>query len=343
MKIGIEILPNISSLVKLELEYVLGDNFKIDAFSNDFLFVETGDLTETIVRLFIFSRTVSRVYLVLDVFDLENKDDLYKHALNIDWVSLFSPNLSFAVVPESNTIDRVIIGKLVGQGIVDNFKKNTGTRPKVDLKNPDISILARIQDKTCILGIDITGFDLNDIHDIVSRLAILASNWSKEHRFAEVLHSGICESAYELYNFIPLKERIVDTTYVNLNIVDQERVIKLLTKQWQDTIFNVACYDPNPLDIEYKYPITSRDLYALEKDKVDNICSNLVAVTPSKNQQATTIVRLVNLIIKNEDWTTGTIICRTELMNTVPKIRTEKIVDINIRGIPSTILRIGRD
>ncbi len=343
MLIGAIIIPRTDEIVMNELGLIVEKFRPRGIFGEDILIIDPVDITETIVRLFMFSRTIFRVYLILDKFDIATKSDLYERSKAIDWASIFDVDMSFAIAPESDTLSRYDVGKLVGQGVVDRFKEEVGKRPKVDLKNPEVSIIAKIVGKECLLGVDITGFDLNDINEIVSRLIILASGLSRDDRLGEIFHNGICESAYEYINNVPLKDRIVDTTYVNLKVVEQNRVIELLSRNWEDKRDGVACYEMPNKAIKFRYPIQRKDIDFFVGDNIDIVCSNLVSTAPSKSGQDELIKRIILLMEKNSFWNNAAILCRKELIHRLQKFKCREIITINIRGITSSIIRIERE
>ena len=265
MMLGARIVPNTSNLVCMELCHILRrKDIGIRMFHDDFILFRFEDFTSDSVYIITRSRTIRNFYLVTCVFEFDDVSRLYQEALNVDWSSIFSYEQTFAVVPETKSIDRIEVGKAVGQGVVDSFLKNIGKRPRVNLSNPDIKILAKISGNRCVLAIDLIGKELNVIDDIASRLAVMAC--FSHGKFGEIYHSGICESFFEIANDLMIKERILDTPFVDLLNINQDKVLTLLSKEEGIVHREVFCYDDR--DTKYRYPIIKRQLNTFKMDQI---------------------------------------------------------------------------
>ena len=338
MWIGVEILPNSSNSVIRELSTILEREIKSYECYGDLLIFDAFDIVEDVTRIILFSRSVKTVYAIPLKFIFEKPEDLYKNTLEANWSSFFDPSLTFAVVPLTTTIDRVTVGKHVGQGIVDSFLNEINQRPKVNLRSPDIKIVAKIIDNKCVLGIDLIGFQLNNYDAIVSRLPVLTFDISETKSYSEIYHFGICESAYEILKFVPLKDRIVNTTFVSLKIIDQEKILRLLTTKWKKKSGTIICFDDYPDKIEFKYDIKSLDITTLRDNITNYLASNLVAKFPTKTAHKKAIKKILDTIRTNRTWEKFTIFCRNEFINKFANFETKKIVSLNIRGIESSML-----
>ncbi len=339
MLLGVRILPDTGVLVRRELETILNRKISIRSFTDDFIMFETDDFTVDACKIIVESKAIRGLYLVTNEFHFGDPTDLYKNALNVEWYEFFSHEHTFAVIPESKSIDRVTIGRNVGQGIVDSFISGTKKKPRVDLESPQIRILAKIVNSECLLGIDLIGRDLNDLDTICSRLTIIPCFSSTP--FGEIFHSGCCESFFELVNGYQTRERIIDTTFTDLLCIDQEKVIDLLSAPQKQIFDAVFCFDTDQKE-KTSHPIKHMPLDTFITKDIDIFGSNLTKRFPSKKAQVASINKLLELIGKNSSWVCGTILCRDESLDIIHGFDVEKLVKLNIRGISSTLIRVTR-
>lgn len=338
MEIGVEIISGSGDLVAKELSIVLEREIGHVESYDDLLLIDSSDIVGDITRIILFSRGIKTAYIVPSVFCFSSPKDLYDKTLEIDWTSFFDASMSFAIVPITNTLDRITIGKNVGQGIVDSFLGRLKQRPKVNLSSPDIRIIAKIIDDKCLLGIDLIGFSLNSLDEIISRLAVLTFDIDATKSYSEIYHSGICESVYEILGFVPLKDRITNTTFITLRIIDQEKILRLLTTRWIRENCKVICFEDHPSKTNLRYNIKLLNMSALRYNTTSYVASNLVARFPAKVPHEKAIEGILNTIKSNKTWEKFTVICRNEYINKFANFETEKIVSLNIRGIKSSML-----
>jgi putative N6-adenine-specific DNA methylase len=109
-------------------------------------------------------RTALRVLKPLRAFPARNEDDIYKGIRDIAWEGVMGPKSTLAV--ESVLVsDRYkhsgYISQKVKDGIVDRFRDRTGSRPSVDLKDPDVRIHIHLGDTHCNVSLDGSGESLH--------------------------------------------------------------------------------------------------------------------------------------------------------------------------------------
>lgn len=338
MKIGVEILPGSGGLVVKELSIILEREIRNAESYDNLLLINSSDIIEDITRIILFSRSIKTAYIIPGIFHFSSPRDLYDKTFEIDWTSFFDINMSFAIVPITDTLDRITIGKNVGQGVVDLFLDKLKRRPKVNLRSPDVRIIAKIIDDKCLLGIDLIGSLLNSLDEIISRLTVLTFDIDVAKTYSEIYHSGICESVYEIIRLVPLKDRIVDTTFVTLKIIDQEKILRLLTKKWSREDGKIICFEEHPSNAKLKYNIKLLNMSSLRYNTTNYMASNLVARFPAKIHHERAIEKILKIIKSNRTWEKFTVICRNEYINKFANFETEKIVSLNIRGIESSML-----
>jgi 23S rRNA G2445 N2-methylase RlmL len=118
-----------------------------------------GDLT-TCYRANLWSRTAHRILWQIATFDANDKDALYEGVRRINWLDHTDQHATLAVDTvgtNDNLIHSQFTSKVIKDGIVDWFRDKTGSRPDVDLQNPQFRVSARILGNECYLSWDTSG------------------------------------------------------------------------------------------------------------------------------------------------------------------------------------------
>ena len=115
-------------------------------------------------RINIRARCVHKLALVLGRGSARGLDEVYRFARSIDYSEVMRLDQSFAVRTtrvgehEYTSID---VSAAVGQAIVDSFKEAKGSRPRVDLKEPDVEVMVYVKDDEVVVGVNTTGESLH--------------------------------------------------------------------------------------------------------------------------------------------------------------------------------------
>ncbi|MBQ6586708.1 MAG: RNA methyltransferase, partial [Coriobacteriales bacterium] len=122
-----------------------------------------GDL-EAGYRACLWSRTASRVLLVIDRIDAADADALYAGAKAIAWERHLSVDSSFAV-DASGTNDALrntqYTGMRLKDALCDRFRELEGRRPNVDSAHPDVLINVALRGQRATVSIDLAGGSLH--------------------------------------------------------------------------------------------------------------------------------------------------------------------------------------
>ncbi|MEK9711121.1 MAG: bifunctional 23S rRNA (guanine(2069)-N(7))-methyltransferase RlmK/23S rRNA (guanine(2445)-N(2))-methyltransferase RlmL [Thalassolituus sp.] len=121
-----------------------------------------GDL-EIAYRVCLWSRLAGRVLLPLQDCQVDNVDDMYNAAKNVDWPALFSVDSTFRIDfhGRSNFINNTQFGaQKVKDAVVDVFRETTGARPSVD-KAGDIRIEANLRKGRLQVYLNLSGDSLH--------------------------------------------------------------------------------------------------------------------------------------------------------------------------------------
>lgn len=122
-----------------------------------------GDL-ETAYRICLWSRLASRILLKLHDFSVNNEEDLYRACYDFPWEEHFAPEQTFAV-------DATLVGAKLDHShyaalktkdaVVDRFRDQTGRRPSVDTREPDVRINLHLRRTQGSLALDLSGESLH--------------------------------------------------------------------------------------------------------------------------------------------------------------------------------------
>ncbi|MCR8432862.1 MAG: THUMP domain-containing protein [Crenarchaeota archaeon] len=340
MFLCLEIIPGTSKLVEREIRRILGQREVFDLTPN-LLLVKSDDISEDATLLSLFSRAVINLYFAPKVEECESIEDLYQLSKSIPWPDIFSFEKSFAVVPKTTDIDKKVVGRLVGQGVIDRFLEDTQKRPAVDLKSPELEIAAFIVRNKFVPAIKLFKNEMNTVTEAVNRLATLCCN--KVTGIGEIFHAGICESAFEFFNQEPQKERILESAIVNLLNVDYQKILDLVAKSWRKQMVEVFCFSDECKTTKIKYrEIRMQSIESLRSVSVSALLSNLTLLFPGKEKQREVLNRVNCLLTNNDTWEEAVLIVRADIDVDFVFNKAEKVIDIAVMGIPSRILRLSR-
>lgn len=110
------------------------------------------------------SRLVTRVLAPLVAFKCDNQQTLYNAAYSINWSDFISVEKTIAVFANvsDSSIDNSHFASLkLKDAVVDNFRDQTGIRPNIDTKNPDLWINLYLRHDDAIISIDTSGGTLH--------------------------------------------------------------------------------------------------------------------------------------------------------------------------------------
>lgn len=111
-------------------------------------------------RACLWSRTASRILLVLATVPAESADALYEGVVQLPWEDHLGPGRTLAVdfVGSSRAFNHSRFGaQKVKDAVVDRLRARTGTRPSVDLSNPDLRINVHLSREGAQVAIDLAG------------------------------------------------------------------------------------------------------------------------------------------------------------------------------------------
>lgn len=108
-------------------------------------------------------RTALKVLKPIRTFQINNEKQLYDSIRSIDWNSFITPDKSIAVDGFTNSSyfsHSKYIALKTKDAIADQFRDKFGTRPDVDIENPDLKINVHITGEECSVSLDSSGASL---------------------------------------------------------------------------------------------------------------------------------------------------------------------------------------
>ena len=110
------------------------------------------------------SRLLSRVLAPLLSFKCHTDKVLYKRASEVEWHDFLNPAQTFAVfasVSHSAMRHSKFAALRLKDAVVDTFRSQTGKRPSVDTKNPDVWLNLHIENNQATISLDTSGGSLH--------------------------------------------------------------------------------------------------------------------------------------------------------------------------------------
>ncbi|MBT8449932.1 MAG: bifunctional 23S rRNA (guanine(2069)-N(7))-methyltransferase RlmK/23S rRNA (guanine(2445)-N(2))-methyltransferase RlmL, partial [Gammaproteobacteria bacterium] len=115
-------------------------------------------------RACLWSRLANRILYPLAAADVSTPKELYDMVMTVDWGMHFDVKKSFRVDfrgTSSQLNNEPFNAMKVKDAIVDQFREETGQRPNIDLKNPDIWLHTQLHKGKCHISIDLSGPSLH--------------------------------------------------------------------------------------------------------------------------------------------------------------------------------------
>jgi 23S rRNA (guanine2445-N2)-methyltransferase / 23S rRNA (guanine2069-N7)-methyltransferase len=119
---------------------------------------------ETALRACLWSRTATRVVLVLGHFPAADKDELYSGIAEIPWEDHLAPSGTMsvdAISRRSSLSHERFVAQRTKDGVVDRLRRLSGRRPNVDRERPDVLLHLHLHKDLATVGVDLSGGGLH--------------------------------------------------------------------------------------------------------------------------------------------------------------------------------------
>lgn len=126
--------------------------------------VQFNDSLEAAYRTCLWSRIANRVFLLIAEFPANSPEELYAGIKAIDWNEHMDASSTLAVdvnVSNSNITHNHYAALKIKDAVVDFFQEAEGTRPNVEVNQPNIRINAYINKNAAQIYIDLSGDSLH--------------------------------------------------------------------------------------------------------------------------------------------------------------------------------------
>lgn len=144
-------------------------------------------------------RTAIKIIIPIHSFKVTDENDLYKKVYALDWDAYLTPDTTFAIdstVNSDNFTHSLYASQKTKDAIVDKIRDTKGTRPNVDIKDPDIRLNLHIQKDQCTMSLDSSGRSLHQrgyristniapINEVLAAGLLLMSGWDGRSDFMD--------------------------------------------------------------------------------------------------------------------------------------------------------------
>ena len=165
-------------------------------------------------------RTALKVLVPIHSFSARDEKTLYHYIRDIDWSKYLGIDNTLAidsVVHSKFFTHSKYVALKAKDAIVDQFRKKTGQRPSVDLKDPTMRINLYISHDECIVSLDSSGDSLHrrgyrksteqaPLNEVLAAGMIQLTGWPRDSHFLDPMcGSGtiLCEAAMYAFNISP--------------------------------------------------------------------------------------------------------------------------------------------
>ncbi|MGC1183184.1 bifunctional 23S rRNA (guanine(2069)-N(7))-methyltransferase RlmK/23S rRNA (guanine(2445)-N(2))-methyltransferase RlmL [Legionella sp.] len=162
----------------------------------------------TLYQLCLWSRIANRVQLILFSGYARNEQALHQLCTEFHWQTVFAHDKTLALEfhGSSEHIRNTMYGaQLVKDGIVDHFRRLSGSRPSIDKEKPQILIHAYLKNDELTVSFDLTGYSLHQrgyrtqagkapLKENVAAALLIRAKWPELAVQGYALHDPFCGS-----------------------------------------------------------------------------------------------------------------------------------------------------
>ena len=221
----------------------------------------TGDLG-FLYKANLSLRTALKILKPIQSKRVFSEDQLYRFVQSIDWNLYLDESETFAV--QSTVYSTVFthshyVALKVKDAIVDQFHKQTGSRPDVNTDHPDVQIQVHIHKDLCTISLDSSGESLHQrgyrsitnqapINEVLAAGLLLHSGWNGQSAFLDPMcGSGTLaiEAAMIACQIPPLinRKEFAFEKWLDWDLELFETIEAAMLKKVQDTRFPIFAWD----------------------------------------------------------------------------------------------------
>lgn len=210
-------------------------------------------------------RTAVKILKPIHTFKVKSEKELYDAIYKMKWEDYLKPTGTLAVDATVNSTvftHSLYIAQKTKDAIVDRFRDNTGERPNVDLKFPDVKINVHIDRELCHISLDSSGESLHKrgyktatniapINEVLAAGLIMLSGWDGQTDFMDPMcGSGtmLIEAAMIACNIPPnlMRKEFAFERWQDWDVELFEKIEDALLKKTRDFHHKIIGYDKAP-------------------------------------------------------------------------------------------------
>ena len=210
-------------------------------------------------------RTAIKILKPINTFRINNEKDLYTNIYKMDWSQHMKSSGTLAVSATVNSTvftHSLYIAQKTKDAIVDKFRDETGERPNVDLRFPDLKINVHIDRTVCTISLDTSGESLHKrgyktatniapINEVLAAGLIMLSGWDGQSDFMDPMcGSGtiLAEAAMIACNIPPnlMRKEFAFERWADWDVDLFEKIEESLLKKARDFHHKIIGYDKSP-------------------------------------------------------------------------------------------------
>ncbi len=214
-------------------------------------------------------RTATKILKPIYSFKIKTEQDLYDHVYKMDWTKYLKSTGSLAIDATVNSTvftHSLYIAQKTKDAIVDKFRAETGERPNVDLKFPDVKINVHIDREQCNISLDSSGDSLHKrgyklatniapINEVLAAGLIMLSGWDGQSDLMDPMcGSGtiLAEAAMIACNIPPnlMRKEFAFERWNDWDVELFEKIEESLLKKTRDFHHKIIGYDKSPSAVE---------------------------------------------------------------------------------------------
>ncbi|WP_289044426.1 THUMP domain-containing protein [uncultured Olleya sp.] len=210
-------------------------------------------------------RTATKILKPIHSFKIKTEQDLYDQVYKMDWTPYLKSTGSLAIDATVNSTvftHSLYISQKTKDAIVDKFRDETGERPNVDLKFPDVKINVHIDRQSCNISLDSSGNSLHKrgyklatniapINEVLAAGIIMMSGWDGQSDFIDPMcGSGtiLAEAAMIACNIPPnlMRKEFAFERWSDWDVDLFEKIEESLLNKTRDFHHKIIGYDKSP-------------------------------------------------------------------------------------------------
>ena len=210
-------------------------------------------------------RTAIKILKPIKTFRVSNEKDLYNNVYKMNWKKYMKSSGTLAVdatVHSTVFTHSQYTALKVKDAIVDKFRDETGERPNVDLRFPDLKINVHIDRSVCTISLDTSGESLHrrgyktatniaPINEVLAAGLIMLSGWDGQSDFMDPMcGSGtlLAEAAMIACNIPPnlMRKEFGFERWTDWDVELFEKIEESLLKKTRDFHHKILGYDKSP-------------------------------------------------------------------------------------------------